>query len=253
MLTLRHSNIQVMPQSDCTPASKNESQVGSVDQSLLALRQFRVAHTERTARTEITGSGMRWGGRLKMGQGHPYTHPWSHSHSWGTGARRKARGRKWAEQKLHGLRSRRTKLPNLAWNPFHHSTQICIRPTPATAPPPSHLLASVPLPSFPIQPPLLQQGALSKPHLWPGHHRKVRQTCFSNWGLLWRMKGGHENDTSFWNVGASLLAQKVKNLPAKPETWVRSLDWKDPLEKGMATHFSILAWRIPWTEEPGRL
>ena len=44
----------------------------------------------------------------------------------------------------------------------------------------------------------------------------------------------------------------VKNLPAK-ETLVRSLGWEDPLEKGMATHCSILAWRIPWTEEPVRL
>ena len=43
------------------------------------------------------------------------------------------------------------------------------------------------------------------------------------------------------------IAQMVKNLPAMWETWVRSLDWKDPLEKGKATHFSILAWRIPWT------
>ena len=43
----------------------------------------------------------------------------------------------------------------------------------------------------------------------------------------------------------------VKNLPAMPETWVRSLDWEDPLEKGMATHSSILAWRILWIEEPG--
>ena len=42
----------------------------------------------------------------------------------------------------------------------------------------------------------------------------------------------------------------VKNMPAKQETWVRSLGWEDPLEKGMATHSSILAWRIPWTEEP---
>ena len=41
----------------------------------------------------------------------------------------------------------------------------------------------------------------------------------------------------------------VKNLPAMQETWVRSLGWEDPLEKGMATHSSILAWRIPWTEE----
>ena len=45
----------------------------------------------------------------------------------------------------------------------------------------------------------------------------------------------------------------VKNLPAMQETLVRSLDQKDPLEKGMATHSSILAWRIPWSEEPGGL
>jgi len=42
----------------------------------------------------------------------------------------------------------------------------------------------------------------------------------------------------------------VKNLPAVQETWVQSLGWKDPQEKGMATHSSILAWKIPWTEEP---
>ena len=45
----------------------------------------------------------------------------------------------------------------------------------------------------------------------------------------------------------------VKNLPAMQETWVRSLGWKDPLEEGRTTHLSILAWRIPWTEEPGGL
>ena len=45
----------------------------------------------------------------------------------------------------------------------------------------------------------------------------------------------------------------VKNLPAIQETWVRSLCREDPLEKEMATHSSVLAWRIPWTEEPGRL
>ena len=45
----------------------------------------------------------------------------------------------------------------------------------------------------------------------------------------------------------------VKNLPAKQEMWVRSLGWEDPLEKKMATHSSILAWEIPWTEEPGGL
>ena len=45
----------------------------------------------------------------------------------------------------------------------------------------------------------------------------------------------------------------VKNPPAKQETWVRSLGWEDPLEDGMAIHSSILAWEIPWTEEPARL
>ena len=48
---------------------------------------------------------------------------------------------------------------------------------------------------------------------------------------------------------ASLVAQLVKNLPAVRETWVQSLGWEDPLEKGTATHSSILAWRVPWTEE----
>ena len=52
---------------------------------------------------------------------------------------------------------------------------------------------------------------------------------------------------------ASPVAQTVKNLPAMWETWVQSLGWEDPLEEGMATHSSILAWRIQWTEEPGRL
>ena len=52
---------------------------------------------------------------------------------------------------------------------------------------------------------------------------------------------------------ASLEAQMVKNLPAVRETWIRSLGHEDPLEKRMATHSSILAWKIPWTEEPGRL
>ena len=49
------------------------------------------------------------------------------------------------------------------------------------------------------------------------------------------------------------MAQKVKNLPAMQETWVQSLGWDDLLEKEMAIHFGTLAWRIPWTEEPGGL
>ena len=52
---------------------------------------------------------------------------------------------------------------------------------------------------------------------------------------------------------ASLVAQTVKNPPAMRRTWVQSLGWEDPLEKGTAAHSSILAWRIPRTEEPGRL
>ena len=49
------------------------------------------------------------------------------------------------------------------------------------------------------------------------------------------------------------MAQRLKHLPAMRETWVLSLGWEDPLEKEMATHSSILAWRIPWTDEPGGL
>ena len=52
---------------------------------------------------------------------------------------------------------------------------------------------------------------------------------------------------------ASLVAQTIKNPPAMQETWVRSLGGEDPLEKEMATHSCILAWEIPWTEEPGGL
>ena len=49
------------------------------------------------------------------------------------------------------------------------------------------------------------------------------------------------------------MAQRLKRLPAMRETWVQSLGWEDPLEKEMATHPSIVAWRIPWMEEPGGL
>ena len=55
------------------------------------------------------------------------------------------------------------------------------------------------------------------------------------------------------NMYVSLVAQRVKRLPAMQETWVRSLGQEDPLEKEMATHSSTLAWKIPWREKPGRL
>ena len=54
-------------------------------------------------------------------------------------------------------------------------------------------------------------------------------------------------------IEASLVAQTVKRLTAMQETWIRSLGWEDPLKEEMATHSSILAWKIPWTEEPCRL
>ena len=60
-------------------------------------------------------------------------------------------------------------------------------------------------------------------------------------GVIYSLKQGFPGDSV------------VKSLPAKQEMWVRSLGWEDPLEKDMATHSSILAWGIPWTEEPGGL
>ena len=59
--------------------------------------------------------------------------------------------------------------------------------------------------------------------------------------------------TVFVDPNASPVAEMVRNLPEIRETWVRSLGWEDPLEEGMAAHSSILAWRIPRTEEPGGL
>ena len=81
---------------------------------------------------------------------------------------------------------------------------------------------------------------------------------FSQWEFaIWHreLKSG----ALVWTSGshcvcwASLVAQSVKNLPAVQENWVRSLGWEDPLDKEMATHSSILAWKISWTEEPGGL
>ena len=81
------------------------------------------------------------------------------------------------------------------------------------------------------------------------------------WPQWWKLDSAlmaTERVISFFLSGqeqkrASLVARTVKNLSPMQEIWVLSLDWEDSLEKGMATHSSILAWRIPWTEEPGRL
>ena len=65
------------------------------------------------------------------------------------------------------------------------------------------------------------------------------------------MNGMKTNSLAIVKRRASLIAQLEKNLPAMWETWVQSLGWEHPLEKGMATHSSILAWKIPWTESMG--
>ena len=73
----------------------------------------------------------------------------------------------------------------------------------------------------------------------------------SIWQQIWKtQQRPSDGKRSVW---ASLVAQKLKHLPAMQETWARSLGWKDPLEKEMAIHSSILAWRISWVEDPGRL
>ena len=75
--------------------------------------------------------------------------------------------------------------------------------------------------------------------------------------LAWRIPSAESMDaksqSSFYLFNCSLVAQMAKNPPAMWENWAWSLAWEDPLEEGMATHSSILAWRIPWTEEPGGL
>ena len=63
----------------------------------------------------------------------------------------------------------------------------------------------------------------------------------------------NKQTSHMYGLFINMVAQTIKNLPAMQETWVRSLGWEDPLEKGMANHSSILVWRIPWTEEPGGL
>ena len=65
---------------------------------------------------------------------------------------------------------------------------------------------------------------------------------------MYHVKGkGQAGEDKYYIIWVPLVAQLVKNLPAMQETWVWSLGWEDPLEKGKATHSSILAWRIRWT------
>ena len=80
---------------------------------------------------------------------------------------------------------------------------------------------------------------------------EVRQSGSSTWSSFFKLNFSF--CIGVLVIRASLVTQMVKNSSAMRETWVRSLGWEDLLERGMATHYSILAWRIPRTEEPGRL
>ena len=71
--------------------------------------------------------------------------------------------------------------------------------------------------------------------------------------MVWGQFKGITFIVHFISIGASLVAQMVKHLPTMWETQIRSLGREDPLEKEVTTHSSALAWKIPWTEEPGRL
>ena len=71
--------------------------------------------------------------------------------------------------------------------------------------------------------------------------------------MVWLTSNLEEKSSHILPLWASLLAQTVENLPAMQDIQVQSLGQEEPLEKGMATHPSILAWRIPWTEKPSRL
>ena len=103
-----------------------------------------------------------------------------------------------------------------------------------------------------------ETNALSPAHLkgFPGHSAGKESTC--NAGDIgsipgWGRSPGEGIGYLLQYSWASLMAQLVKNLPAMWESWIPSLGWEERLEEGMATHSSILAWRIPWTEEPGGL
>ena len=82
-----------------------------------------------------------------------------------------------------------------------------------------------------------------------------KKTSSSQWGVFVCFNDGflHFVVAFYADIRASLVAQRLKLLPAMRATWVRSLGREDPLEKEMVTHSNILAWRIPWTEEPGGL
>ena len=115
--------------------------------------------------------------------------------------------------------------------------------------PPVRLSTCLPWPR--LQPSLIYSG-LPRPGR-AGQQRDERAGTSSTLRLLFSAWLAGSLCPSWYSLAfiwASLVAQMVKRLPAMRETWVRSLGWEDPLEKEMAAHSSIFAWRIPWTEEP---
>ena len=100
----------------------------------------------------------------------------------------------------------------------------------------------------------VSHSVLNKIHLG----RAFREKCVSESVNLTSPNCHLQKSLYFFNLyyaclWSSLVAQRLKSLPAMQETWVQSLDREDPLEKEMATHSSTLAWKILWMEEPGRL
>lgn len=128
---------------------------------------------------------------------------WRHSHGYGTGQDEQPVAE--TKKKLNCMRSRKLS------STFSHQIYPIIVPTSLLNPSTSqHPHASVqPLTTVPLHyvsdvlptwPPPYQHREFSKPHIWSWPHGQVLQTCFSNWGISWRFKGGHKNDTSFWSV-----------------------------------------------------
>ena len=110
----------------------------------------------------------------------------------------------------------------------------------------------------PVSPALA--GRFFTPELLGSLTTSMSTDSTNRFSLLWQGKSpadleGKESDEVryLFPNRASAVAQMVKTLPTTQETWVPSLGWDDSLEKGIATHSSIIVWRVPWTEEPGRL
>ena len=110
-----------------------------------------------------------------------------------------------------------------------------------------HLLSSF----RPISMILSFPGSIKMCHWETFGHSSWARYPWSGSSNIWFFSHHVKIINSVYLIEASLVAQSVKNPPMMQETWVRSLGWENPLEKQMARHASILAWEIPWTEEPG--